>query len=265
MNNLYTIKQASGPLISLALHDGHFIDEDLLIHIALDEHERFREEDPYSAEIANLPITQVVVHSSRFMIDLNRPKDKAIYRHEEDAWGLKVWKEQFPESLKSTLMSYYNHFYQQIENLIKEKIKSYGYFLILDIHSYNHRRESPFKVSPSSESPEINLGTFYNHAKWQPICKEFLGYLSACKIADEFPDVRENIVFKGGGFTQWVNKNYGDQGCVISIEFKKTFMDEWTGRANFRHIVHLNRALRGAIPLLNYKLANMHKNEGQTW
>jgi N-formylglutamate amidohydrolase len=263
MNNLYTIKQASGPLISLALHGGHFIDENLLRHIALSEHERFREEDPYSADIAKLPITQVVVHTSRFMIDLNRPKDKAIYKKKEEAWGLEVWKEQFPEELESTLMRYYNQFYEDVENLIKEKIKTYGYFLILDVHSYNHRRESPAKSSPASENPEINLGTFYNHPKWQPICKKFLGYLSACKIKDEFPDVRENIIFKGGGFTQWVSKNHGHKGCVISIEFKKTFMDEWTGKADIQHISHLNGALKGTIPLLTYELAEMHQMEKQ--
>lgn len=259
MNNLYTVKQASGPLISLALHDGHFIDEDILVHIALEEHERFREEDPYSAYIAKLPITQVVVHSSRFMIDLNRPKDKAIYKKEEDAWGLKVWKNEFPKELESTLMSYYNQFYEEIDKLIKEKIKHYGYFLILDIHSYNHRRQSPTQSSPALENPEINLGTYHNHPKWQPIGKKLLGYLAACKINGEFPDVRENIVFKGGGFTQWINKNYGDKGSVVSIEFKKTFMDEWTGRVDIKHLMNLNKALKGTIPMLNYELTEMHK------
>jgi N-formylglutamate amidohydrolase len=258
MNNLYTVKQASSPIISLALHDGHFIDEDILIHISLEEHERFREEDPYSANIADLPVTQVVVHSSRFMIDLNRPKDKAIYKKEEQAWGLKVWKNEFPEELESKLMNYYDQFYEEFDKLIKEKIEYYGYFLVLDIHTYNHRRESPKQRSPSSKNPEINLGTFFNHPKWQAISNKLLGYLSACKINDEYPDVRENIVFKGGGFTQWVNKNYGDKGFVISIEFKKTFMDEWTGRADIGHLMDLNKALRGAIPMLNYELTEMH-------
>lgn len=258
MDKLYTIKQTSGPLISVALHDGHYIEKSILTHISLAEHERFREEDPYSAYIADLPLTQVVVHSSRFMIDLNRSKDKAIYKKKEDAWGLKVWKNEFPKQLEATLMHYYHEFYEEMERLIEEKISAYGYFLILDIHSYNHRRLSPTEYSPPSESPEINLGTYYNHPKWRPICKKLLGYLSACTIQMNFPDVRENIIFKGGGFTQWVNEHYGDKGCVISIEFKKTFMDEWTGRADIQHITDLNQALRGAIPMLNYELNEMH-------
>lgn len=259
MNNLYTVKQASGPLISLALHDGHFIDEDILAHIGLDEHERFREEDPYTAYMADLPVTQVVVHFSRFMVDLNRSKDKAIYKKEEDAWGLKVWINEFPNELESTLMNYYNQFYEEMDKLINEKIKSYGYFLILDIHSYNHRRQSPKQSSPSSGNPEINLGTYYNHPKWQAIGKKFLGYLAASKIKGEFPDVRENIIFKGGGFSQWVNEMYGDKGSVISIEFKKTFMDEWTGRVDVQHLLDINNALNGALPMLNYELTEIQK------
>ncbi len=263
MSDLYTIQRLKGPLISLALHDGHFIEEKILNHIALDEHERFREEDPYTAYIGHLPITRITVHSSRFMIDLNRPEDKAIYRKEKDAWGLKVWKESFPEQLEEELIDYYHQFYQDIEHLIKEKIESYGYFLILDIHSYNHRRQSPTSFASEVEHPEINLGTYYNNPKWQTICRKFAGYLSACTIKERNPDVRENIIFKGGGFTQWVNEKYNENGCVISIEFKKTFMDEWTGRVDIQHINHLNKALKGAIPMLSYELIEMHKAEIQ--
>lgn len=263
MSDLYIIKRLKGPLISLALHDGHFIEKNILDHIALEEHERFREEDPYTACIGYLPITRVTVHSSRFMIDLNRPENKAIYKNATDAWGLKVWKKDFPNDLENELMDYYRQFYRDIENLIKEKIKNYGYFLILDIHSYNHRRQSPTSFAPEEGHPEINFGTYYNHSKWQAICQKFLGYLSACTIKEEFPDVRENINFKGGGFTQWVSEKYGDKGCVISIEFKKTFMDEWTGRADIQHINQLNRALKGSIPMLNYELTEMHKAESQ--
>ncbi len=42
-------------------------------------------------------------------------------------------------------------------------------------------------------------------------------------------DVRENVKFKGGYFGQWLFEKYGDNICPISIEFKKFFMDEWTG------------------------------------
>lgn len=259
MDALYTIKQLSGPLISLALHDGHFIEEEVLNHIALKEHERFREEDPYTAEIGHLPITRVKVYASRFMLDLNRPVQQAIYKIPSDAWGLQVWQQDFPKRLEAGLLDYYYQFYKDIAQLIEEKIEHYGYFMILDIHSYNHRRESPVHSADKDSNPELNLGTFYNRPKWDKVIDSFSGYLSACKVRGDFMDVRKNVVFKGGGFTQWVNQHYGEQGCVISLEFKKTFMDEWTGRADLQHIRDLNRALRGSIPLLNRELIEMHR------
>ncbi len=42
-------------------------------------------------------------------------------------------------------------------------------------------------------------------------------------------DVRENVKFKGGRMTRWINENYPEQGCSIAVEVKKIFMDEWTG------------------------------------
>ena len=43
-------------------------------------------------------------------------------------------------------------------------------------------------------------------------------------------DVRENIAFQGKGEqTRFVQTRYPEQGCAIAIEFKKFFMDEWSG------------------------------------
>jgi len=252
----YTIKRRNCPLISAALHDGHFIPPHVLDEVLLKEHERFREEDPYTSFFANLPTNQVIVHTSRFMVDMNRSPDKAIYKVPEDAWGLHIWKNIFPDQLEKELMAYYFRFYQDMTALITDTIQSFGHFLILDIHSYNHRRESPQKASPILENPEINLGTAYNLPKWRPIIDRFISYLSAGKIGGKPIDVRENIKFKGGGFSQWVTKTYGEKGCVLSIEFKKTFMDEWTGRGDIPHIRKINDLLKKAIPSLLNEMAH---------
>ena len=43
-------------------------------------------------------------------------------------------------------------------------------------------------------------------------------------------DVRENIAFQGKGEqTRFVHQHYPGRGCAIAVEFKKFFMDEWTG------------------------------------
>ena len=43
-------------------------------------------------------------------------------------------------------------------------------------------------------------------------------------------DVRENIAFQGKGEqTRFVHERYPGRGCAIALEFKKFFMDEWSG------------------------------------
>jgi len=257
----FNIDKKDSPIIALALHDGHFITPEVLSYMNLKEHERFREEDPYTAYMADLHVNKVTVHTSRFLVDLNRLENKAIYKVPEDAWGLQIWKNEFPKKIEKNLLEYYQSFYNKIEELIKEIIQKFGYFLILDIHSYNHRRESPDKTAPEIDNPEINIGTAFNHSKWQPLTKNFMAYLSQCLIAGKYPDVRENIVFKGGGLSQWVNNSYGENGCVLSVEFKKTFMDEWTGRAFINHIQEIRKALLGTIPILTHDLKALKNNQ----
>lgn len=251
---LYEIEKKETPIIAIALHDGHFIPAEILDHMHLQEHERFREEDPYTAYMIDLPVSKAIVHASRFMVDLNRLEEKAIYKVPEDAWNLQIWKDQFPNSLEQRLMEYYHGFYDKMKELIEETIQKFGYFLILDVHSYNHRRESPDLCAPAVENPEINIGTIYNHKQWSGVIEQFINHLSQSTIAGKHPDVRENIVFKGGGFSQWVNNKYKDKGCVISVEFKKTFMDEWTGRADIKHIQEIREALLSSLPIIEESL-----------
>lgn len=250
MNTTYEIHKENSPIISLALHDGHYIPPDILRNIKLEEHERFREEDPYTAQMADLPVNKVVVNTSRFYVDLNRLKDEAIYKQPKDAWGLQVWNGKFPEEIEKKQMAYYHQFYSDIQILIQNTIQNFGFFIILDIHSYNHRRESPDIDAPFESNPEINIGSKYNESKWNIQTNNFINFLSNSTINGHAPDVRENIKFKGGGFSQWVNQHYSEHGYVLSIEFKKTFMDEWTGRGDIAHIQDIRRILIDSIPFL---------------
>lgn len=252
----YTIETQKSPIIALALHDGHFIPEEVRKYMLLSEGERFKEEDPFTGELADLPnVNKVIVRSSRFYTDLNRHKDQAIYLKPEDAWGLHVWHPETPDKIIQNIHAFYDQFYAGVQQLIEKVIEQFGYFFILDIHSYNHRRENPFTASPVETHPEINLGTFYNSEKWHFILKQFQGYLSHCRINGQYPDVRENVIFKGGGMAQWVIQHFGDKGAVVSVEFKKTFMDEWTGRSNIQHIQEIHQALAGSLPLIEFEMS----------
>ncbi len=246
----YSIHQAKSPLIAAAIHDGHELAAPLLDYMHLQEHERFREEDPYTAYMADLPTSRVSVASSRFQTDLNRRREQAVYRHPEDAWGLTVWKPDLPEVTVAALMEGYDRFYEDMAMLIQSTIARFGKFVVLDIHSYNHRRDDPVEEANVSENPEINIGTLHNRAAWKPLGHRLVRFLAHHQWQGRFLDVRENVKFKGGGFSEWINHHYGDYGCVLSIEFKKTFMDEWTGRVDVNHLRHIRGMLRGCLPFL---------------
>ena len=250
----FTIVNRKTPLLAFALHDGHCIDESLRGYLLLDEQGRAREEDPYTGYmIADLPVTTVLVHTSRFQLDLNRVKDKSVYAKPEDAWGLNVW-DGLPHTAIEALHKSYDVFYTEIRLLIEETIKAHDCFCILDVHSYNHRRENPLKDADQATHPEINLGTFYNKEKWLTLCDSYNSFLSASAILGHQPDVRQNIIFKGGAFAQWVTKNFGDYGAVLSVELKKTFMDEWTGIADIPHVNNLKELLQSLAGFLKKEI-----------
>ncbi len=68
-------------------------------------------------------------------------------------------------------------------------------------------------------------------------------------------DVRENVRFEGGHLCQWVHERYAEVGCALAIELKKTFMDEWTGVPDDRHLEELTGAFAVSVPLLLGELA----------
>jgi hypothetical protein len=61
-------------------------------------------------------------------------------------------------------------------------------------------------------------------------------------------DVRENVKFQGGYFGRWIHRTFPESGCALAIEFKKFFMDEWTGRPDPRQLEAIRQALAATIP-----------------
>ncbi|MEH6305349.1 N-formylglutamate amidohydrolase [Olivibacter sp. CPCC 100613] len=251
------IERVKSPIVATAIHDGHYIPPVLRSKMFLAENERMHEEDPYTAEMINLPVNRILVDYSRFIVDLNRPRDRAIYHSPDEAWGLRVWATEITTKQEKEMLAYYDNFYSAVKKLLQELIKNYGYFIVLDIHTYNHRRQDPHKKAPLGKNPEINIGTINNLPKWRPIINTFIDVLSKTMIQDHLPDVRENVKFKGGAFSNWICSTFGEYGGVLSIEFKKTFMDEWTGRVDIDYLMDIRAALRKSIPLLENELTKL--------
>jgi hypothetical protein len=68
-------------------------------------------------------------------------------------------------------------------------------------------------------------------------------------------DVRENVKFKGGELSKWVHRTFPTTGCCLAVEFKKTFMNEWTGALDEAHIAGLAAAVASTLPGLAESVA----------
>lgn len=238
------------PLLAAAIHNGHEVSENVGGLFLLNDSERLREEDPFTEIWTRVTDTRIVVPKSRFEIDLNRPRDKAVYLKPEDAWGLNVWKTEPGSEIISASLRYYDEFYTRVSELLKSFEARFGKFVVFDLHSYNHRRDGPDQApSNPDENPEVNVGTgTMNREYWAPVIDRFMTELKNFDFQGRHLDVRENVKFRGGSFSRWIHENFPLSGCSIAIEFKKFFMDEWTGEPDNTVIEDLKSALGSTVP-----------------
>jgi len=248
---IWSLEKGAGPLVATAIHDGHDVRDEVLQHMALDEASRLREEDPFTGRWAQIAPIRVVGLRSRFEVDLNRPREKAVYRTPEDAWGLQVWSDFLPEDVARRSLEAYDGFFAEMENLFRDLAEGHGRFLVLDLHTYNHRRAGPDSPpASSSENPQVNVGTgtMVDRSRWAPLIDRFTSDLGSFGFPGGRLDVRENVKFRGGAFPAWIHRTFPDTACVLSIEFKKFFMDEWTGEADGVLVDAITSALGSALP-----------------
>ena len=247
---IWQIQIGDGPLVATAIHHGHELREELLEHMSLDKLGRLREEDPFTGQWAKVAPTRVIGLRSRFQTDLNRPRDKAVYRTPEDAWGLNVWKDSLPDDVASRSLAEYDAFYNALDELYREKAKQHGRFVVFDLHTYNHRREGPEGPHADSEAnPQVNIGTgTMNRERWAPVVDTFIETLGAFDFPGGKLDVRENVKFRGGNHPRWAHEQFPDAACVIAIEFKKFFMCEWTGEPDHGYVDAIGDALEFTVP-----------------
>ncbi len=235
------------PIIATAIHAGHGLRSDAADLTALADDERLREEDPFTDRWVDVAANTVVVSRSRFEVDLNRTRDKAVYRKPDDAWGLDLWKSDPSDEFVAESLRLYDQFFRELGGMCDELVATHGRFVVLDLHSYNHRRRGHDQpVDDPDANPEINLGTESTPAASQHLVEVFASALRAHPFDDGHLDVRENVKFKGGALTRWVNERYPEHGCSIAVEMKKIFMDEWTGELDEIIADDITRALNAA-------------------
>jgi len=248
-----------GALVAAAIHDGHALRPEAEKRLCLSESERLREEDPFTAAWAALLQPRIRTFRSRFEVDLNRPPEKAVYLKPEDSWDLKVWSEPPDGPCIAASLEAYDDFYAGVEKRLREVEKQHGFFVLLDIHTYNHRRAGPDQPAADPEkNPEINVGTASCRRElWGPLIDRFIGDFRNFDFQGRSLDVRENVKFLGGNFPRWVHQKFPHSGLALAIEFKKIFMDEWTGELDLVKHRALGEALGSTFAGLRESLRGM--------
>ncbi|HSL81220.1 MAG TPA: N-formylglutamate amidohydrolase [Thermoanaerobaculia bacterium] len=258
--HLWEIETGDGPVLATALHAGHGVRAEAARRLALGEDVRLREEDPSTERFTRLSpggpggpgaATRVVVRVSRFEVDLNRARNEAVYASPEAAWGLDVWGDDGPPpELLEAAPRRHDAFYDGMRRLLRALAERWGRVLVLDLHSYNHRRGGP--AAPPEDpfaAPEINVGTgWIDRRRWAPVVERFLSELATRPFLGRRLDVRENVKFRGGFFPRWVAETFPETVCPLAVEVKKIYMDEWTGETYLGVVEGVRRALVGSLP-----------------
>ena len=226
----WVISSGDDPLLATAIHAGHDMRPEAAALTALADDQRLREEDPFTDRWVTAAANSIVVAPSRFEVDLNRPRDKAVYREPADAWGLDLWTSPPSDEFVNRSLAVYDQFYAELGELCDRLVETHGTFVVLDLHSYNHRRLGPDKAVDDPElNPEINLGTDTVDPQLRHLVDVFANAVATHPFDNGHLDVRENVKFKGGQMTRWINDRYGARGCSIAVEVKKFYMNEWSG------------------------------------
>ena len=245
--------RGEGPVVATAIHHGTGLRPETAALMRLAEAERVREEDPFTGDmIAPVP-TRVVVHRSRFEVDLNRGRDQAVYRTPEQAWGLEVWRSMPDDALVERSLALHDRFYESLRALLDGLVRDHGRFVLLDVHSYNHRRDGiAGPPTDPARAPEINLGTASMPPnRWEHVLRAVESTVRDFDFLGRRLDIRRDVAFQGRGeLARFVHAGYPRTGCAIALEVKKFYMDEWTGVPHPADIAALQRLFAALVPTL---------------
>lgn len=229
----WTVQHGPGPVVATAIHDGHELRPEIAAQMALGDGDRLREEDPFTGDAVRGVASHVIAHRSRFEFDLNRDAANAVYRTPEQSWGLEVWTSGALEpALAERSLELHALYYRMLGGLLDDLAARHERFAVLDVHSYNHRRAGPEAApTPQEEAPDINIGTFsMPREQWAFLVDPLMDAMRGFDFNGRRLDVRENVAFQGKGEqTRFIHQCYPGRACAIALEFKKFFMDEWTG------------------------------------
>lgn len=247
---IWTLEESDHlPIIATALHAGHAVRDEVLRHMVIGEADRLREEDPFTDRWTVAAPTRIVGLRSRFEVDLNRSRERAVYRTLDQSWGMQVWDGGLPDDVAERSLAQLDAFYDMLRDLFRRFTERHGRFVVFDLHSYCHRRGGPGALPDDpAQNPDVIVGTrmMPDRARWAPVIDAFIETVRGFDFTGRRLDVRENVKFWGAQFARFAHTEFPESACHLCIEFKKTFMDEWTGEPDETRIALIGELVQRA-------------------
>ncbi|MBW6513880.1 MAG: N-formylglutamate amidohydrolase [Candidatus Syntrophosphaera sp.] len=248
LHSVWSFSNETIPVLATAIHNGHQMPQVLLASCGINEADRLREEDPHTGDFAGMFPNHVVLQTSRFAVDLNRKPEQAVYLKPEDCWGLPVRSQPVPDALLSRLREDYASWYSLLKYQVERLLAIHPFLVVLDLHSYNHRRGGPeAEPDPQIQNPDIIIGRSNLKERHHPAADALQHLLDGQPLLGKALDCRLDIKFSGGHLSRWLNDNYLDRLICLAIEFKKTWMDEWSGKIDDQAFFSLKSLFLAAV------------------
>ncbi len=225
------------PYVCTAIHNGGNLREPLKDKCALNEYERWYEEDPHTVDfIRSFPMV-IEGLDSRYEYDLNRAPDVAVM---EEAWGKNVWSAPLITEEKTESLRKHTDFYRVIEALAKKLESKFGSGIFYDIHSYNYKRHE-------GETPVFNIGTERVDPKYKKDTQRWQKELSKIELPYIENTSKINDIFYGRGYLlQFIGERFSNT-LVLATEVKKVYCDELTGESFPKVIDAIQEGFKTAI------------------
>lgn len=249
----WEFSSGDGPIVAAAVHAGHDVRPDAEGFMAAAEHLRRKEEDPCTGEWTRIAPNRIVVRTSRFEVDLNRPPERAVYRTPAEAWGITVWRQEPSREFVQRSLALHEAFYRQLDGYLEGLCRRYGTVVVLDLHAFCRRKRAS---GDDGGKPDFDIGTrTLDRTRWGRLVERLVEELGGARCAGRAFRVTENAIFGGGYFPGWINERFAERVACITVEVKKFFMDEETGEVFPDVLSGVESALRAVVSGLSDEIS----------
>jgi N-formylglutamate amidohydrolase len=168
---------------------------------------------------------------SRFVIDFNRPIEKAIYSDNSEPWVAEVWKTPPAKKEIETIRKSYIDFHFTLAQLID----TYHFNIVLDAHSMNN----------APGRPGISFGIEFIPRFYMPIVKHMKESLEK----KGYGKVRFNIPYKGGYILQSLMAKFPNAfTCSVEVN-KKLYLKKDSLRPDGKRLGRLKKDIYSLFDL----------------